>query len=145
MDMNRAFYLHNENRQPRWILVDAAGKTLGRLATEIADMLRGKHVAWYTPHADAGDYVVVINAEKVKLTGNKLNGKKYASYSGWIGGYKEISARDMLAKKPTFLIEHAVKGMMPKNILSDAMIKKLKVYAGDKHPHTAHKIEPLVK
>ncbi len=141
MNMNRAFYLHNENRKPRWVLVDAEGKSLGRLASEITKMLRGKTVPWYTPHADAGDYVVVINAEKVVLTGKKMTNKVYQRYSGWIGGLKEISARDMMKKKPTFLIEHAVLGMMPKHsALARSMFSKLKVYAGPNHPHKAQKI-----
>ena len=137
MSMNRAFYLRKEDRQPKWILVDAQDKVLGRLATQIADILRGKDRPEYTPHADAGDYVVVINAEKVKLTGNKKEQKKYVRYSGWIGGQKETSAEHMLVKHPTFIIEHAVKGMLPKNKLARQQIKKLKVYAGTEHPHKA--------
>lgn len=137
MDMNKSFRLHTEDAAPAWRVIDAEGKVLGRLATHIADALRGKDKAYYTPHTDSGDYIVVINAEKIKLTGNKLEGKIYDRYSGWMGGYKVTSAKDMLAKKPEFLIEHAVKGMLPKNKLSDAIIKKLKVYAGPEHPHKA--------
>lgn len=137
MDMNRSFCLRKEDATPGWRVIDAEGKVLGRLATQIADALRGKDKAFYTPHTDSGDYIVVINAEKVVLTGNKLEGKIYDRYSGWMGGYKVTSAKDMLAKKPEFLIEHAVKGMLPKNKLSDKIIKKLKVYAGSEHPHKA--------
>lgn len=137
MDMNKSFCLRKEDSAPAWRVIDAQGKVLGRLATHIADALRGKDKAFYTPHTDSGDYIVVINAEKIVLTGNKLEGKIYDRYSGWMGGYKVTSAKDMLAKKPEFLIEHAVKGMLPKNKLSDAIIKKLKVYAGSEHPHKA--------
>ena len=137
MDMNKSFCLRKEDAAPAWRVIDAEGKVLGRLATHIADALRGKDKAYYTPHTDSGDYIVVINAEKIVLTGNKLEGKIYDRYSGWMGGYKVTSAKDMLAKKPEFLIEHAVKGMLPKNKLSDKIIKKLKVYAGSEHPHKA--------
>ncbi|HBR71175.1 TPA: 50S ribosomal protein L13 [Candidatus Dependentiae bacterium] len=135
--MNRAFYLRNEDRQPQWVLIDAQDKVLGRLATEIADILRGKNKPQYTPHADAGDYVVVINAEKVKLTGNKVEQKTYVRYSGWIGGKKETTVEQMLIKHPTFIVEHAVKGMLPKNKLARQQIRKLKVYVGSEHPHKA--------
>jgi large subunit ribosomal protein L13 len=138
MDMNRAFFLRREDRSPSWRLIDAEGKVLGRLATEIAEALRGKDKAEYTPHTDGGDYVVVINAEKVVLTGDKMRGKIYARYTGYMGGLRETAARDMLKKHPTFLVEHAVKGMLPKNRLSRQVIKKLKVYAGSEHPHKAH-------
>lgn len=137
MDMNRTFFLRNEDRKPQWKLVDAQGAVLGRLATEIADMLRGKDKSWYTPHTDGGDYVVVINADKVRLTGNKLKTKEYARYTGWLGGLRLTTASEMLKKDPTKLIENAVKGMLPKNKLSRSVLKKLKVYAGDVHPHHA--------
>jgi len=140
INMNRAFYLRKEDRRPKWILVDAADKVLGRLATDIADTLRGKKKPGYTPHTDAGDYVVVINAEKIKLTGDKLEQKKYVRYSGWFGGRKETSAEHMLEKHPTFIVEHAVKGMMPKTRLARQQVKKLKVYAGTEHPHKAQVI-----
>jgi len=136
MDMNRAFFLRKEDRQPKWRLIDAEGKVLGRLATEIADILRGKDKAGFTPHTDSGDYVVVINAEKIRLTGNKLKDKEYARYSGWMGGLKIATAGEILATHPTRIIEHAVKGMLPKNVLSRAILKKLKVYAGAEHPHS---------
>ena len=137
MDMNRAFYLRTEDRKPQWVLVDAEGKTLGRLATDIATSLIGKDKPYYTPHTDSGDYVVVVNAEKVFLSGDKFEQKIYKSYSGWIGGLKETNAKNMLKKHPTYLIEHAVKGMLPKNKLASRQIRKLKVYAGTEHPHKA--------
>jgi len=137
MSMNRAFFLRKEDRSPKWRLIDAEGKVLGRLATEIAEALRGKDKPNYTPHTDCGDYIVVINAEKVALTGDKLEGKVYARYTGYIGGYKEETAKEVLEKHPTRLVEHAVKGMLPKNRLSNQIIKKLKVYAGPEHPHKA--------
>lgn len=137
MSMNRAFFLKNEERKPNWHLIDADGQVLGRLATQIADILRGKDVPTYTPHTDSGDYVVVINAEKVALTGNKWEDKEYITYSGWIGGKKVKSANEMLVKHPTDIISLAVKGMLPKNKLNRAIIKKLKVYTGAEHPHAA--------
>jgi len=137
MDINRTFFLKKEDRNPQWILIDAEGLVLGRLATQIAETLRGKNQAEYTPHTDAGDYVVVINADKVVLTGNKWEGKIYDSYSGWIGGYKTQTARELAAKHPTEIIERAVRGMLPKNKLNRQIIKKLKVYVGAEHPHKA--------
>lgn len=137
MNFNKAFFAKKETHKPKWRLIDAKGKVLGRLATEIADILRGKDKPQYTPHADAGDYVVVINANDVVLTGDKEETKTYTSYSGYVGGYKERSVDYMKKKHPEFMIEHAVKGMLPKNKLSRRMIKKLKVYAGDTHPHAA--------
>lgn len=138
MNMNKAFYVRKEDRDPQWHVIDAADQTLGRLATDIANKLRGKNKPSYTPHTDTGDYVVVINAEKVALSGDKLEQKTYVHVTGWMGGRKEISARHMLDKHPTFLIENAVKGMLPKNKLARQQIKKLKVYAGAEHPHKAH-------
>ena len=137
MDMNKTFYLHKEDRNPQWRVIDAKGMILGRLATQIADALRGKDKPYYTPHDDAGDYVVVINAEKIELSGNKWEGKEYARYTGWMGGYRVTKAKDLLEKDPTQLIERAVRGMLPKNTLNRDIIKKLKVYAGPEHPHTA--------
>ena len=137
MDMNKTFFLRKEDNKPAWKIIDAKDRVLGRLATQIADMLRGKDKPVYTPHSDAGDYVVVINADKVKLTGDKLTDKEYDRYSGYMGGYKVRTAKEMLEKHPTHLVEHAVKGMLPKNKLSRAMLKKLKVYAGSEHPHQA--------
>ena len=137
MDMNKAFFLRKEDRDPVWKLVDAKGQTLGRLATRIADMLRGKDQVYFTSHTDSGDYVVVINADKIVLTGNKWEDKIYDRYTGWMGGYKVISAKDMQKRHPDHIITHAVKGMLPKNKLNRQIIKKLKVYTGDQHPHTA--------
>ncbi len=138
MDMNRAFFLKKEDRKPTWRLIDAKDQVLGRVATQIVETLRGKDKATYTPHTDAGDYVVVINAAHIKLTGDKLEGKIYDRYTGWMSGYRTTTAGEYLKKDPAFLIEHAVKGMLPKNKLSDQIIKKLKVYAGETHPHQAH-------
>lgn len=120
-----------------WLLVDATGKTLGRMATEIASRLKGKHKAEFTPHADTGDYVVVINAEKVKVTGNKAKDKYYHSHSGYPGGLKSISFEKLQDKAPEKIIQLAVKGMLPRTPLGRSMLKKLKVYAGASHPHSA--------
>jgi len=126
-----------------WFLIDADGKTLGRLATEVARRLRGKHKAVYTPHVDTGDYIVVINAEKVKVTGNKAKDKMYYNHSGYMGGLKEINFEDLIQKAPERVIETAVKGMLPKNPLGRAMFRKLKVYAGKEHKHTAQQPQVL--
>jgi len=125
-----------------WFLVDAEGKTLGRMATEIATRLRGKHKPEYTPHVDTGDYIVVINAEKVAVTGNKMNAKVYQHHTGYVGNLKTIGLKEMLDKHPERVIEKAVKGMLPKNSLGRQMYRKLKVYAGNEHPHAAQ--EPKV-
>jgi large subunit ribosomal protein L13 len=123
--------------QRKWHVIDADGVVLGRLAAQIADVLRGKNKPIYTPHMDTGDFVVVINAEKVRLTGNKEAQKTYMSYSGWKGGERYRSVSEIRAKHPDRLITHAVKGMIPKNRLGRALITKLKVYKGGKHPHSA--------
>lgn len=120
-----------------WYVVDASGKTLGRLATEIAKRLRGKHKAEYTPHVDTGDYIVVINAEKVQVTGNKAQDKMYHHHTGYIGNLKSISFEKLIDKAPQRVIEIAVQGMLPKNPLGRQMFGKLKVYAGSQHPHVA--------
>jgi len=120
-----------------WYVVDAQGKILGRLASKIAQILRGKHKPIYVPHLDCGDYVIVVNAEKVRITGKKLDQKFYYRHSGYPGGIKSINLRDQLQKYPTRVLEAAVRGMLPKNRLGRAMIKKLKVYAGGSHPHQA--------
>ena len=120
-----------------WVLIDANGEGLGRLASQIAKILRGKNKPSYTPHADCGDYVVVINAEKVKLTGKKMTDKVYTRHTGYPGGQRYATPADYLAKKPTFLIEKAVKGMLPRTRLGAALLKNLKVYAGEEHPHAA--------
>jgi len=129
--------------QREWFVVDASGKTLGRLATEVARILRGKHKPTYSPMIDAGDYVIVVNAEKVRVTGRKLTQKFYYRHSGYPGGFKQISLGDMLARHPTRVIEYAVWGMLPKNALGRRMFKKLKVYAGPDHPHQAQNPKPL--
>jgi large subunit ribosomal protein L13 len=122
-----------------WLLVDATDMTLGRLASEVAQILKGKRKPQYTPHVDTGDFVIVINASKIKVTGNKLADKKYFRHSGFPGGLKEVSLGDSLAKHPERVIEHAVKGMLPKNTLGRAMGMKLKVYAGAEHKNQAQK------
>jgi large subunit ribosomal protein L13 len=126
-----------------WFVVDAEDKTLGRLATEIAHRLRGKHKPEYTPHVDTGDYIVVVNAEKVRVTGNKFNDKMYYRHSGFPGGIKEMNFKDMQDRHPERIVEKAVKGMLPKNPLGRAMFKKLKVYSGAEHPHAAQQPQPL--
>ena len=126
-----------------WYLVDADGKTLGRLASEIARRLRGKHKPIYTPHVDTGDYIVVVNAEKVRVTGNKRQDKMYHHHTGYIGNLKSINLEKLLAKAPERVIESAVKGMLPKNPLGRAMYRKLKVYAGPEHKHAAQQPQPL--
>jgi len=137
MGFNKAFFLKKEDRKPAWIVLDAEGQVLGRLATKIADTLRGKNKPTYTPHTDGGDYVVVINAEKVVMTGKKMQNKIYDRYTGWMGGYKEQTAKELMEKHPTKIIELAVKRMLPKNKLSASILKKLKIYAGPEHPHGA--------
>jgi large subunit ribosomal protein L13 len=129
--------------QQDWYVVDAANKTLGRLAAEIAHRLRGKHKPEYTPHVDTGDYIVVINAEKVAVTGNKEKGKIYHSHTGYIGGLKSISLEKLREKAPERILEKAVVGMLPKNPLGREMARKLKVYAGETHPHTAQQPKEL--
>ena len=126
-----------------WFVVDAAGKTLGRLSAEIATRLRGKHKPEYTPHVDTGDYIVVINAEQVRVTGRKSTDKIYYSHTGYVGGIKSISFRKLIEKAPIRPIEIAVKGMLPKGPLGRAMFKKLKVYAGNEHPHAAQQPKEL--
>ncbi len=126
-----------------WYVVDAEGKTLGRIATEIARRLRGKHKPEYTPHVDTGDYIIVINAEKVTVTGNKAAGKMYYSHSGFPGGIKEINFEKLQAHKPEMIIEKAVKGMLPKGPLGRDMFRKLKVYAGSEHNHAAQQPQVL--
>lgn len=129
--------------QARWYIVDAKDQILGRLSVRIANILRGRHKVTYTPHVDTGDYVVVINAEKVALTGRKEEQKSYMFYSGYTGNEKHRNVAAMRARRPQFLIENAVKGMLPRNRLARQMIKKLKVYAGTEHPHEAQQPEPL--
>jgi large subunit ribosomal protein L13 len=132
-----------EELERNWFVVDASEKILGRMAVKIANVLRGRHKPIYTPHVDAGDFVVVVNAEKVALSGNKEEQKQYMFYSGYVGNEKYRSVADFRAKRPTFIIENAVKGMMPKNRLARQMLKKLKIYAGPDHPHEAQNPQPL--
>jgi len=132
-----------EDVQRDWFLVDADGKTLGRLASEIARRLRGKHKAIYTPHVDTGDYIVVINAEKIRVSGNKAKDKIYYNHSGYMGGLKETNFTDMIARAPERVLETAVKGMLPKNPLGREMFRKLKVYAGTQHQHAAQQPQLL--
>ncbi|MBT8356611.1 MAG: 50S ribosomal protein L13 [Desulfobacterales bacterium] len=127
----------NSDNKGKWWFVDAKGEVLGRLATRIASRLRGKHNPLFTPHVDTGDWVVVINADKIVLTGKKMEKKNYYRHSGYIGGLKTTTAKELIEKKPEDLIRFAVKGMLPKNRLGRKLFKKLKVYAGEKHPHQA--------
>ncbi len=127
----------------QWYVVDAEGKTLGRLASKIAQVLRGKHKPTFTPHVDTGDYVIVVNAKNIKLTGNKWEQKKYYRHSGYPGGLKETSYNKLVQQKPELIIEKAVKGMLPHNKLGSAIFNKLKVYAGPDHPHQAQQPEEL--
>ena len=131
------------DRQRDWYVVDAEGKTLGRLATRIADTLRGKGKPQYTPHVDTGDFVVVVNAEKIAVTGKKLDDKMYYRHSGYPGGLKERPLREQLERRPTEVLRLAVKGMLPRNRLARQQLRKLKVYAGPEHPHEAQKPKPM--
>jgi large subunit ribosomal protein L13 len=137
-------YMPNESAiERKWYVVDAAGCTLGRLSSEVAKVLRGKNKPIFTPHADTGDYVIIVNADKVTVTGRKLDQKIYYHHSEYVGGMKETTLRDKLAKAPTEVVELAVKGMLPKGPLGRRMYKKLFVYAGQEHPHAAQKPEEL--
>jgi len=133
----KSYQASEQNHKREWVLIDAAGMAVGRLASKVAMILRGKHKPTYTPHHDAGDYVIVINTDKIILTGRKMEDKYYWSHSGYIGGTKEIQAKEALKHKSDFMVNHAVKGMLPKNSLGRQMFRKLKVYKGDKHPHEA--------
>ena len=139
----KTYTVRKSDIKREWYVVDAQGKILGRLASEIAKILRGKHKPIYVPHLDCGDHVIVVNAEKVRVTGKKLDQKFYYRHSGYPGGLKSISLRDQLQKHPTRVLEAAVRGMLPKNRLGRAMIKKLKVYAGGSHPHQAQQPKVL--
>jgi len=134
---------NNQTVKRDWYVVDASGKTLGRLASELAHRLRGKHKPIYTPHVDTGDYLVVVNAEKISVTGKKMTDKMYHRFTGYVGNLKTTSLRDMLATHPERVIEIAVKGMLPKNPLGRAMFRKLKVYKGSAHPHEAQQPQVL--
>ena len=137
----KTFMASPEKVERKWFVIDATGCTLGRLSSEVAAILRGKKKPIYTPHADCGDYVIVVNAEKITVTGKKLDQKIYYNHSEYIGGMKEATLRELLAKKPELVIEHAVKGMLPKGPLGNEMFTKLHVYAGPDHKHAAQKPE----
>ena len=139
----KTFSAKAEDISRDWFVVDASDKTLGRLASEIAHRLRGKHKAEYTPHVDTGDYIVVINAEKVRVTGNKATDKMYHRHTGYPGGLKSMSFEKLIDRAPERVIQSAVKGMLPRNPLGRAMFKKLKVYAGNEHPHAAQQPQAL--
>lgn len=139
--MNKSYMANKQNIEQKWYVIDAEAAVLGRLATEAATILRGKHKPTYTPNVDCGDYIIVINAEKVALTGNKLEGKKYYRHSGYPGGLKTRTAQKMLDTQPQKVVELAIKGMLPKTKLGDAMYRKLFVYCGPEHPHQAQKPE----
>jgi large subunit ribosomal protein L13 len=141
--VEKTFVTKKQDVQREWFVVDAAGQTLGRLATEVARLLRGKHKPTYSPSIDVGDYVIVVNAGKIHVTGRKLDQKIYYRHSGYPGGLKEITLRNLLKKYPTRVIEHAVRGMLPKNRLGRQMFKKLKVYESPDHPHTAQHPKPF--
>lgn len=133
----KTFLAKKETVQPKWHIVDAEGQVLGRLAVKIANVLRGRHKSTYTPHVDTGDYVIVVNAEKVVVTGKKEDQKKYMFFSGYVGGESYRSITEQRTRNPQFIIEHAVKGMLPKNRLARQMLKKLRVFAGPEHTHAA--------
>jgi len=139
----KTFVAKPETVKRDWYVIDAEGKTLGRLATEVARRLRGKHKPEYTPHVDTGDYIVIVNAEKVAVTGNKAQDKMYYSHTGFPGGIKSISFEKLIAKKPEMVIQKAVKGMLPRGPLGRAMFRKLKVYAGAEHNHVAQQPKQL--
>jgi large subunit ribosomal protein L13 len=139
----KTYLAKKETVQPKWYLVDADGQVLGRLAVKLANIIRGRNKATYTAHVDTGDYVVVINAEKVVLTGKKEEQNEYMAFSGFVGGERYRSLRQMRAKRPEFVVMHAVKGMLPKNRLAAKMLTKLRVFAGTKHPHEANNPEKI--
>ena len=141
--MKKTYVTKEEDVQREWYVVDASGQTLGRLAAQVASVLRGKHKPIYSPSVDAGDFVIVVNAEKVHVTGRKLDQKMYYRHSGYPGGLKEITLRNLLQQHPTRVIEHAVQGMLPKNRLGRQVFKHLKVYAGSEHPHEAQQPKTL--
>lgn len=139
----RTISAKNEEVERKWYIIDADGEVVGRLCSRIAHVLRGKHKPSYTPHVDTGDHVIVINADKVRFTGRKIDQKEYLRYSGYPGGQKRATARMVLARKPEAIIENAIKGMLPKNSLGRQMFRKLHVYAGAEHPHQAQTPEPF--
>lgn len=137
----KSFMASPSTIERKWYVIDAADQTLGRLSTEVANILRGKNKPIFTPHIDTGDYVIIINADKVKVTGKKLDQKIYYRHSEYVGGMKETTLKEMMNKKPEFVVEHAVKGMLPKGPLGRQMLSKLHVYAGAEHPHAAQQPE----
>lgn len=139
----RTVSIRKEDVQRKWMMVDAAGQTLGRLASQVATVLRGKHKPTFTPNVDTGDFVIVINAKQVVLTGNKWRDKSYYRHSGWPGGLRSVTAAELRRQRPERLVRYAVSGMLPKTKLGKAMVKKLKVYGDDRHPHQAQKPEAL--
>jgi large subunit ribosomal protein L13 len=139
----KTYVANPTDRERNWLVVDAAGKTLGRLATQIADLLRGKGKPTYTPHVDVGDFVVIVNAEKIRVTGNKLAAKRYYRHSGYPGGLRSRTLAEMLERRPEEVIRKAVRGMLPRSRLGRKQLTKLKVYAGPDHPHAAQKPQPL--
>ncbi|MFV1948353.1 MAG: 50S ribosomal protein L13 [Anaerolineales bacterium] len=141
--MKKTFYPKEEDISRKWVLVDAKGRNLGRLATEISQLILGKHKPEFTPGVDVGDFVVVINAEQIQVTGKKMDDKYYYRESKYQGGLKKISLKNQLEKRPEYVIEHAVKGMLPHNRMGRKLNKKLKVYAGENHPHKAQKPVPV--
>lgn len=141
--MMRTYFAKQTDVVRKWHLVDANGKTLGRLASRVAILLRGKHKPTFTPHVDTGDHVVIINADKIRLTGDKFKTKTYIHHTGYPGGLKSVTAEHLHAKNPTGIVTRAIKGMLPKNPLGKQMARKLKVYAGTAHPHEAQRPEPL--
>ena len=143
MFTQKSYVLKPSEASKKWYLLDAEGQTVGRLATRLADMLRGKNNPQYTPHTDSGDFVVVVNAEKVVFTGNKLEKKVYYKHSGYVGGLKEHTAKEQLERKPTEVLMHAVKGMLPKNTLGRKQLTKLKIFAGTEHTHSAQNPEKV--
>lgn len=142
-NVEKTFVTKKEEVQRQWYVVDAAGQTLGRLATEVARVLCGKHKPIYSPSVDAGDFIIIINAAKIHVTGRKLDQKIYYRYTGYPGGLRQVKLRNLLAKHPARVIKHAVRGMLPKNRLGRQIFKKLKVYAGPDHPHAAQQPKPL--
>ncbi|MBQ3334096.1 MAG: 50S ribosomal protein L13 [Eubacteriaceae bacterium] len=143
MNANATKMAKSQEVEHKWYVVDATDKVLGRLATEVATILRGKNKPFFTPHVDCGDYVIIVNADKVKLTGKKLDQKVYKTFSGYPGGLKEVTYRKMMEDKPEVVVYHAVRGMVPHGALGDAVMKKLRVYAGPDHPHAAQQPEAL--
>lgn len=139
----KTYSAKKEDIEKKWYLIDASGKNLGRLSTRIAKILRGKDKVLFTPHVDCGDFVIVINAKHIKVSGDKIDDKLYYRHSGYVGNLKSTNLRDMLAKHPEFVLRHSIKGMIPHNILGRQILKKLKIYAGDSHPHESQKPEVL--